>query len=96
MGNSENNQEKPQLYAKKCSVTGKGMNAGYCYMNGEKYFINEKDLIAEIRSRGDEEFNKVSDDYILKEAYDTGEYYYSEWEELDDDENYDYDDMPIS
>ena len=73
------NQEATK-YARKCDITGEGMNAGFVYMD-DKYFKYKKDLIAEIRSRGDEEFNKASDEFILNEAYNCEEYYYTEWED---------------
>lgn len=78
-----------EQYARKCSVTGKGMNEGYVFNDGEMYFYNEKDLIQFLRDRDD---NKdLSDDFLLNEAYNQDEYYYTEWNEVDEDEWYDAD-----
>lgn len=37
-----------------------------------KTFTNDEDLIKYLRSRGDEEYNDVSDDFIFNEAYQHG------------------------
>ena len=71
-------------YARKCSATGEGMNEGFCYGEGQEYFKYEKDLIKFLREGESEDFNSVSDEFILKEAYDCGEYYYTEWEDESD------------
>lgn len=76
-----------EKFARKCSVTGKGMNDGYVFNDGEMYFYNESDLIVFLRGREDN--NDLSDDFLLKEAYDNEEYYYTEWDEVDEDEWYD-------
>lgn len=73
--------EKKKVYARKCSVTGEGMNEGFVYRDGEMYFKYEKDLIAHLRSLGDEAYNDASDQYILDEAYNLGEYCFTEFED---------------
>ena len=67
-------------YARKCSITGEGMNEGYIVgdCTTVKY---EKDLIALIRSWGDKEFNDASDEYILAESYKLEEYFWTMWED---------------
>ena len=67
-------------YARKCSITGEGMNEGYIVgdCTTVKY---EKDLIALIRSWGDKEFNTASDEYILAESYKLEEYFWTMWED---------------
>ena len=67
-------------YARKCSITGEGMNQGYIVgdCTPVKY---EKDLIALIRSWNVDENNELSDEYILAESYKEEEYYYTEWED---------------
>lgn len=65
------------------------MNEGYVFNDGELYFYNESDLIVFLRNR--EGSNDLSDDFLLKEAYDNDEYYYTEWNEVDEDEWYDED-----
>lgn len=65
------------------------MNEGYVFNDGELYFYNESDLIVFLRNRDGS--NDLSDDFLLKEAYDNDEYYYTEWNEVDEDEWYDED-----
>jgi hypothetical protein len=78
-----------EKFARRCDAAGKGINEGYVVGDGELYFSEEKHLIAHLRSRGG--MDGLSDEFILKEAYDQEEYYYTEWEEIDDDEWYDAD-----
>jgi hypothetical protein len=67
-------------YARKCSITGEGMNEGYIV--GDCTTVkHEKDLIALIRSWGDKEFNTASDEYILAESYKLEEYFWTMWED---------------
>mgnify|MGYP003116140725 FL=1 len=68
-----------KLWARVCNITGEGMNKGYVLYDSEtiKY---EKDLIKELRKGGDEEYNKASDEFILKEAYENEDYYWTEWD----------------
>ena len=67
-------------YARKCDITGEGMNEGYIVGEGMMHVKYEKDLIALIRSWGVDDNNELSDDFILSESYENGEYYWSEWE----------------
>jgi cell wall assembly regulator SMI1 len=71
-------------FARKCSVTGKGINEGYCVNDGEFYFSQESQLVKFLRDRDSEDMSHLSDDFILKEAYDLEEYYWTEWEDGDD------------
>ena len=66
-----------ETFARICSVTGEGMNEGYVFEDGEMYFKYEKDLIAFLRQR--EGNNDLSDEYLLDEAYELEEYYYTSW-----------------
>lgn len=75
-------------FARKCTATGKGINSGYCFRDGEAYFKEEADLIKHLRSLGDESYNEASDEFLLKEAYDQEEYYHTDWEEIDEDDGY--------
>ena len=74
-------------YARKCTATGRGMNSGFCYRDGDAYFLNESDLVAHIRRQG--EYEGLSDEFILNEAYALEEYYWTEWDVVDEDEWYD-------
>lgn len=78
-----------EKFARRCDATGKGMNEGYVVGDGELYFANETDLLIHLKSRGGME--GLSDEYILAEAYNLEEYYYTEWDEVDEDEWYDED-----
>jgi hypothetical protein len=76
-------------YAKQCSITGEGMNEGYVYYDGEMYFKYEKDFVMFLKYQNEplEDIWDLSDEFILNEAYDNGEYYYTEWE---DENEYEY------
>ncbi len=76
-------------FARKCDATGKGMNEGYVVGDGELYFSEKQHVIDWLRSRGGTD--NLSDEYILNEAYNLEEYYYTEWEEITDDFYYDED-----
>jgi hypothetical protein len=67
-------------YARRCDITGEGINEGYIVHDGEMHIKYEKDLIALLRSWGVDEKNELSDEYILAESYQLGEYYWTEWE----------------
>lgn len=72
-----------EKYARKCSATGRGMNEGYVVLDGDYYFSEDKYLIEWLRSRDNTE--GLSDDYLFTESFQLEEWYYTEWEEIDDD-----------
>lgn len=73
--------KKPEVYARKCDITGKGFNEGYCFGNGEEYAIDEASAIKIAMNRGYE---------TLEDAFDDGDYYYSDWiPDPDNEECYD-------
>jgi hypothetical protein len=82
-----NNMKK---FARKCSITGEGMNEGFVIGDGDFYIKYEKDLITFLRDNNEfpRENESLSDDFIMDEAYNLGEYYYTEWEDEDDYEYY--------
>ena len=85
---------KGTLWARKCSATGEGMNKGYCVLDGEEYFKNERDLIKYLRDREQSpstESINLSDEFILNEAYELGEYYWTEWEDINDYQYFEHD-----
>jgi len=88
----ENIIDSKDLFARKCSVTGKGMNEGYCIDDGMMYIENPDDIIKHLREI-DFPFDgvKLSDEILLDEAYNSDYCYYTEWDELDEDEAYDED-----
>jgi hypothetical protein len=70
-----------KTYARKCDITGEGMNEGFCICDGEMYIKYEKDLIAHLRAIESEK--QVTDEW-LKEDYHKAEYYYwTEWDDKD-------------
>lgn len=103
-------------YARKCDVTKKGMNEGYCFGDGAWYCASLEDAIAEVKKdvnrydlswentneEGEKiiesfdeyhEFSRVellsmNDDDRMNVAYGNGYYYYTEWDEIDDDDYY--------
>lgn len=63
-------------YARQCSVTGEGMNKGFCICDGA-YYVSEE--------VGIEWWLKEHTSYkTAQEAYDDEYYYYTEWEDEDD------------
>ena len=80
-----------EKFARKCSATGKGMNEGYCVNDGDLYFSEEQHLVKWLRDRNVDETSELSDEYILNEAYQLDEYYWTEWDAEDEDEWYDND-----
>tara|TARA_R110002096_G_C14077180_1_gene676152 strand:+ start:56 stop:346 length:291 start_codon:yes stop_codon:yes gene_type:complete len=83
-------------YARKCDVTGNGMNEGFCIKNGEMYIKYEKDLIKHLRDvekKANLEYDKdisegrLTDDFLLSDYYECGYYFWTEWE-CDDDIQY--------
>jgi hypothetical protein len=70
-------------FARICSATGRGINEGYCCHDGDFYFAEEQDLIGYLRYLGG--YDDLSDEFVLQDAYEAEAYYYTEWEELDED-----------
>jgi hypothetical protein len=66
------------------------MNEGFVIGDGDFYIKYEKDLITFLRDNDEfpRENESLSDDFIMDEAYNLGEYYYTEWEDEDDYEYY--------
>jgi hypothetical protein len=81
-----------ERFARKCDATGRGMNEGYVVGDGELYFSEEQDLIEWLKDVAKEERLEFESDELMMEHYYVDElYYYTEWEEIDDDEWYDED-----
>jgi hypothetical protein len=72
-----------ELFARRCDITGKGMNEGFVLWDGDFYSSTEEGAIQLLKAHGF--------DGTLEEAYDAEICYYTEWEELDEDEAYDED-----
>ena len=84
-------------YARKCDVSGKGMNEGYCINDGQMYIKEESDMIAHLRvleKESNPEYDqlvkegRLTDDFLLKAYYETDYYYWTEWDEVDKYDHY--------
>lgn len=76
-------------YARQCSITGEGMNEGY--LVGDCTCVKyEADLIKLIRSWNVDEYNELSDEFILTESYNNEEYFWTLWE---DESEYQYEEI---
>jgi hypothetical protein len=84
-------------FARRCDATGKGINEGYVVGDGELYFADKEHLLEHLRTldwvdcNGKKSTDCVTDDALLKYFYNEDYYYYTEWDEIDDDEWYDED-----
>jgi hypothetical protein len=52
--------------------------------DGEEYFANKSDLVKWLRDRNVDEYNELSDEFLLEEAYSLEEYYWTEWYDEED------------
>jgi hypothetical protein len=84
-------------FARRCDATGKGINEGYVVGDGELYFSSKDDLLSHLRELDWEDCNGnlstdcETDEDLLEFFYNDEYYYYTEWEEIDEDEWYDAD-----
>lgn len=63
-----------QKFARKCSVTGEGMDDGHVFRSGEMYFSTDELAQTHMQILGYKS---------IKEAYEAGEIYWTVWEEDD-------------
>ena len=77
------------MYARKCDVTGKGMNEGWCWYEGDFYTATVEDTIAELRKDNSDK-DYLTDDELFDWAYDADILYWTDWydEDLIDQEYY--------
>lgn len=86
-----------KFWQRRCNATGRGMNTGYVVNDGELYFSKEEHLLEHLRTLdwenadGNRSQDLTEDEDILEYFYNEEYYYYTEWEELDDDIFYDED-----
>lgn len=77
------------IFARKCSVTGQGMNEGWIVGDGDAYYKYEADAIEACLKAG---YASIEDAYMNgDEEGNEGENawcYWTTWEEIEDDENY--------
>lgn len=75
----ENSRIPFGLYARRCDITGKGMNEGWCFGDGEAYAATKPAAIAMAKQRG----------YgSLEKAHREGDVYWTQWDSLDPDYHY--------
>lgn len=60
-----------EKFARKCSITGKGMNEGWCINEGDMYVHEEADMLDHLQT---------TDYNTLQEAYDDDYCYWTEWD----------------
>ena len=82
-----------EKFARKCSVTGRGMNCGWVWNDGEFYYSQKEFVVGKIKEQIQNHETDVvildwGDDKLLQWAYDEGLCYYTEWEDIDKDECY--------
>jgi hypothetical protein len=79
--------ENKFYFARRCDVTGNGMNEGYCIGDGEMYIEKESDMIAHLRSLdwvdadGNLSTDIESDEELLEFFYNEEYYYHTAWED---------------
>ena len=84
-----------EKFARRCDITGRGINEGYVFGDGEMYFAEKEDLIKHLRTLdwedadGNLSQDLTNDEDILEFFYNDDAYYYTEWDEVDEDEYYD-------
>jgi len=65
-------------YARKCSITGEGMNEGWLQGDGEQYFKYEKDVIEWLKGWYASDLN---DDELIENAVEEDILYWTVWED---------------
>ena len=70
-------------YARFDSLTGQGMNAGYCICDGEAYASNNETLLIQLMAIESIGESEVVSEYLAR-CYDDELYYYTTWEDVDD------------
>tara|TARA_Y100001973_G_C5135480_1_gene300079 strand:+ start:785 stop:1069 length:285 start_codon:yes stop_codon:yes gene_type:complete len=84
--------KKIKLYPRQCNITGEGMEEGFCFGDGAYYIKYESDFLKHLRTLEKESnSNKainLSDEELREKYYNEGFYYWTEWQELDDEVNY--------
>ena len=81
-----------EKFARRCDITGRGMNEGYVVGSGDLYFSEKEHLVEWLKDVAKEEsLTFESDKLMMEHYYDEELYYYTEWDEVDEDEWYDED-----
>jgi hypothetical protein len=83
-----------EKFARRCDITGRGMNEGWVWVEGIFYTSTLEITIKELRDDiecdawdfdelGKDEILAMSDDELLEYAYENNVLYYTEWDEID-------------
>lgn len=67
--------ENGEKFARRCDITGEGMNEGYCIGDGGMYIKGDMAMLQHITD--ETEYSTID------EAYEDDYYYYTEWEAED-------------
>ena len=70
-------------YTRFDSLTGQGMNAGYCICDGEAYASNDETLLIQLMAIESIGESEVVSDYLAR-CFEDELYYYTTWEDEDD------------
>lgn len=73
---------KEVKFVRRCDVSGKGMNEGWCWRDGLFYTKTEEDTIKKLREDFPEN-SDLSDKELLDSKYEEGILYWTEWYEED-------------
>ena len=65
------------------SLTGQGMNAGYCICDGDAYAATDETLLIQLMAIESIGESEVVSEY-LERLYEDGMYYYTTWEDEND------------
>lgn len=90
MTHKTNELNESIYYARKCDVTGEGMDEGYCIEDGFMYIKYKKDMIKHLYDIFKSEYpnidiNTISEEYLENKYCEEEDYYYwTEWYEEDD------------
>ena len=69
------------LWARKCDITGEGMNSGYCIDDGRMYIKHQHDMVKHLRRMHEEDGGgEITAETLLNDAFDSEYYYYTDWE----------------
>jgi len=75
-------------FARKCSITGKGMNKGFVV--GDEYAINEESADILAKQSGYNDYSSMLNE-VSEEDENQDICYWTQWEDVDDDDYYDAD-----
>ncbi len=73
-------------FARRCDVTGEGMNEGWVINGGDMYIKYEEDALAHAKEQGYDSIDAMYE--ACEEDGESDGFYWTEWEELDEDEWY--------